>query len=471
MTALPRQPRRRPLRDPAGRPAILAFLLALCLVAGLVACPPALAGVDDTIDRILSEREIARSAAGIYVWDLDAGRAVYAHNGDTRFTPASNMKLITAAAALIEWDAEHRFTTELYASGDRVVNGVLPGNLYLRGYGDPSLSTAAFQRRELGFSTATVEAFVRSVRARGITTVAGRVVGDEGWFDDERAVDSWKPGIDAWCGPLSALSANQGRHGKKRVAEPASYAAALLTTALRKAGVKVSRGATTGSLPASAILLQEQRSAELGVLLAHMNKQSDNHFAETLLKGLGKDTRDLGSTESGAAQSKQTLATIGIPPSDAVIADGSGLSYANRLTAHDIARVLGAMWQRQDFGSYYNSLSIAGKDGTLHDRMRGTAAQGNARAKTGTLNVATSLSGYVRSADNHLVAFSILITGNPVDWERGNAAQDAIVAALAEAQLGGRRALRVGPETRQCLVLADEAVHTVGRALKPVVEP
>jgi D-alanyl-D-alanine carboxypeptidase/D-alanyl-D-alanine-endopeptidase (penicillin-binding protein 4) len=160
-----------------------------------------------------------------------------------------------------------------------------------------------------------------------------------------------------------------------------------------------------------------------------------------------------------------------IPASAYVIEDGSGLSYGDRLTPYALVRLLGAMYQRPDFDVFYDSLAIAGTDGTMEKRMRASAAAGNARAKTGTLNIATSLSGYVRSANDHLVAFSILLAGDPVDAERAGKAQDEIVIVLAEARLAGKPVLCVTPTLRQRPASSAAPVHTVGRALQPCVQP
>ena len=141
------------------------------------------------------------------------------------------------------------------------------------------------------------------------------------------------------------------------------------------------------------------------------------------------------------------------------------------MTAEGLVEVLGAMRQRDDFDDFYDSLAIAGKDGTLDDRMRGTAAAGNAHAKTGTLNVAICLSGYVTSANDHLVAFAILINGGSVDWGKATEAQDKIVVALAKASLPGEPVLAVTPVLRQHSVSAVETVHGVGGDLKPGVQP
>lgn len=431
----------------------------------------ATADISSEIGSILAQQQIDASATGIFVWDLDAARPVYTWNDDEQFAPASNMKLVTSAAALINWGADHRLATELYLPDVRITDGVLPGDLYLRGLGDPSLSTRDYQRQDLGFSTASLEAFARGLRARGVHTISGRVVGDESWFDDERTVSTWKPGLETQCGPISALSGNGGVHNDERVDSPATYSAQLLTTALRKAGITIEGKPGAGEAPAEVKLLQQQSSAPLRVLLRHMNKESDNLFAEVLLKGLGRDFQDVGATSVGTLLSAATLASVSAPSYTHVVEDGSGLSYGNRLTPHIIVQLLGAMRQRPDFDVFYDSLAIAGKDGTLTERMRGTAAADNARAKTGTLNVATGLSGYVTSANDHLVAFSILMAGDPIDWVRSTGAQDRIVAALAETRLPGKRQLRVTPRLRQSVASSVTAGHTAGSALQPGVQP
>jgi len=431
----------------------------------------AAASVSAEIGAILAERGVAASDAGIFIWDIDAARPVSALNSGAPLVPASNMKLVTTAAALISWGAGHRFDTELYVRGDRIIDGILLGDVYLHGGGDPSLSTRPYQRDELGLTTASFESFVRRLRGLGVHTVGGRVLGDENWFDRERGVPVWKPGFEAYCGPLSALSGNEGLHDGDPVDAPAAYSAKLLTVALRKAGIKVMGKPGSGPVPAGAWVIQRQSSAPLRVLLKRQNKQSDNLFAETFVKGLGKDFQDLGSTEAGVLVSGATLASMNVPAKAYVVQDGSGLSYGDRLTPYAIVRLLGAMYQRPDFDAFYDSLAIAGKDGTLANRMRESAATGNARAKTGTLDVATSLSGYVRSANGHLVAFSILVSGDPVDAERAIKAQDEIVVALAEARLKGKRVRRAAPTLRQRPASSVAPVHTVGRALQPCVQP
>jgi D-alanyl-D-alanine carboxypeptidase/D-alanyl-D-alanine-endopeptidase (penicillin-binding protein 4) len=469
-------PARAGVRSTRHRPAFFALLLVLAvavLVAGTLVRPaPAVAGIEDKIAGKLRAGGFAGSGTGVYAWDLDAARPVYESDASTELTPASNMKLVTSAAALMDWGAEHRFATELYAPDVPVAGGgVVYGDLYLRGLGDPSLSTRSYQRTELNLTTASFELFARDLKRDGVKKVQGRVLGDSTWFDRLRTVPTWKPGLQLECGPLSALSGDQGLDDGNRVRAPAVWAARLMTKALRNAGVKVRGRPGSGKVLGTTRLVKRQHSAALRGIMKHMNKHSDNFFAEMLLKGLGKDFNGEGSTAAGTEASTAALAACGVEPGTYVIHDGSGLSYGNRLTAKGIVTLLGAMRQRDDFDVYYDSLAIAGKDGSLEDRMRGTAAAGNAHAKTGTLNIAVCLSGYVESANDHLVAFSILMNGSSVDWTRATKAQDAVVVALAKASLPGARVLAVTPVLRQHAVSAFETVHGVGGALQAVVEP
>jgi D-alanyl-D-alanine carboxypeptidase/D-alanyl-D-alanine-endopeptidase (penicillin-binding protein 4) len=450
--------------------AVLCFVALAAAGSGLRPAPAA-AGVSARISSILQKHSVAGSSTGVYVWDFDAARQVFAGHADTPLAPASNMKLVTTSAALDSWGPQHRFKTELYGPDVPVYEGVLYGNLHLKGFGDPSLSTLSYQRQVLHLTTASFEAFAKRLRTLKVRKVQGRVLGDESWFDKKRTGASWTPGLQLECGRLSALTGNESLDNGNRVNDPATYAAQLLTEALRAKGIKVTGKPGVGKTPATAQLLKQQFSAPLRALLKRMNKDSDNFFAETMLKGLGKDFRDEGSTQAGLDVSRANLAAIGLDPASYRLVDGCGLSYENRITARDIVRVLGAARQRFDFADYYDSLAIAGEDGTLEDRMRGTAAAGNARAKTGTLNIAVCLSGYVTSANDRLVGFAILVNGGSVNWGNATAAQDDIVEMLAATSLSGDRQIRVTPTLRQHPLSAFEAVNPVGSFLQAVVQP
>ena len=453
------------------------FALAAACVAALAAASaglgpaPAAASVSSTVSSILQKHGVSGPRTGVYIWDFDAVREVAASHASTPLAPASNMKLVTTTSTLNSWGPSHRFKTELYGPGVPVYGGVLFGNLYLKGFGDPSLSTLSYQRSVLGLTTASFESFAKRLRTLKVRKVKGRVLGDESWFDKKRTGPTWSPSLFVESGALSALTGNESLDNGNRVKDPATYAAKLLTEALRAKGIKVTGKPGTGRVPATARLLKQQFSAPLKSLLKRMNKESDNFFAEILVKGLGKDFHDVGSTEAGVEVSRAALAAIGLDPESYRLVDGSGLSYQNRLTAADLVRILGAARQTPSYEVFYDSLAIAAVDGTLEDRMRGTAAAGNAHAKTGTLNIAVCLSGFVTSANDHLTGYAILVNGGSVSWGDATAAQDGIVEMLAARSLPGARQIRVTPVLRQHPMWALEAVNPVGRYLQAVVQP
>ena len=453
---------------------ILAAVLVLAAAAAGGALLPAAAaaGVTGKITAILQKNGFGGSLTGVVIWDFSAGRLVYELNKDVMLAPASNMKLVTSLSALNTWSPDHRFKTELYGPDAEVsADGVLTGDLYLKGYGDPSLSTRAFQREELGFRTTSFENFAKRLKTLKVRKVNGRVIGDETYFDDLRDGPTWTPNLQLESGTLSALTGNESVDNGRRVKDPALYAALLMTQTLEARGIRVTGGPGVGVVPDTARLYKQQFSAPLRTLLQRMDKNSDNFFAEIITKGFGKQELDSGSTQAGVEVSRRSLDAIGIDPATYVLVDGSGLSYQNRLTAAALAQIVGAARQRADSDVLYDALAIAGVDGTLVARMRHTKAEDNARAKTGTLSISTCLTGYVTSANKHEVGYAILMGGDPVDWWRGEVAQDELVVMLARSRLSGRRGARIAPTTRQIPVGASAAVNPTGGLLEPVVQP
>ncbi len=257
------------------------------------------------------------------------------------------------------------------------------------------------------------------------------MVADDGYFDGARTVTTWRPSMAAYCGPLSALTLNEGFGSDGGyVTDPSLRAASTLTKQLRAAGIRVSHAPARGIVPITATLAYAELSAPLSRILAAMNKPSDNYLAEELLKGLGAGFGEGGTTVAGADVAKRYLQGIGLTEGFR-IRDGSGLSYQDKLSARAVLRVLGAMAKRADFPVFWRSLAVAGVDGTLRYRMRGTSAAGNVHAKTGTLNAASSLSGYVTTANRHTLSFSILMNGSALPVTRAHAAQDAVAVILA----------------------------------------
>ena len=228
----------------------------LVTVAAAVAPAPAAATVTSRILTILKQEHCSGSRTGVSVLKLSPARSAYARNTHTPLRPASNTKLVTATAALERWGPDHRFKTELYLPAAYATVpyaiGTIRGDVYLKGYGDPSLSTPTFQRERLGVTTSSITGFVAHLKALGVTRIRGHVVGDGSWFDDKKRVAVWNPGIEEDCGPLGALSVNEGLRDGERVKNPPRYAARRLTEALEDAGIAVSGDPRAGRVPGDA---------------------------------------------------------------------------------------------------------------------------------------------------------------------------------------------------------------------------
>ena len=391
----------------------------VCLAALLAAllAPAAQAGGPAATVRML-DRQMDRvsSASGAYVVDLDSGAVLYARSPDVPRIPASVNKLYTTAAALLLYGAEGQLDTEVLGDTQIDEDGVVDGNLYLRGGGDPS------------FSRAEARGFARVLAGSGLEEVTGRVIGDESRFDDLRGGPGSSYRVSYWVGPLSGLPFNHGLTLARRARfqrSPARYAARRFRIELRRAGVRVRRAARAGVAPPDAELLGEWASPRMSVLVRHTNRPSDNYMAETLLKALGADHGAGGTTADGTAVARREAATFGARPT---MVDGSGLSRRNRTTPHDVVELLVGMDAGELADPMRISLSVAGRSGTLAKRMRGTAAQGRCRAKTGTLNGVSNLAGYCTSRSGARTAFAFLMSGSV--WSV-HPRQDRMAAALA----------------------------------------
>ena len=392
----------------------------LCLAALLAAllAPAAQAGGPAATVRMLDRQmNKAGSASGAYVVDLDTGQELYSRAPDVPRMPASVNKLYTTSAALERYGAEGQLNTEVL--GDSHVDdlGVVSGNLYLRGGGDPS------------FSRAEARGLARVLAGSGLTEVDGRVIGDESRFDSVRGGPASNYGVSSWVGPLSGLPFNHGYTLAKRPRfqrKPPLYAAQRFERELERAGVTVRRPARIGIAPEGAVLLGEWASPRMSVLVKNTNRPSDNYMAETLLKALGADFGGGGTTAAGVAVARSHAAEYGAEPT---MVDGSGLSRRNFTTPRDVVELLAGMDQGELAEPMLISLAVAGQSGTLVDRMRGTAAQGRCRAKTGTLDGVSNLAGICRSRSGARTAFAILMSNISV-WS-AHPLQNKMAAALA----------------------------------------
>ena len=324
--------------------------------------------------------------------------------------PASNMKLLVAAVALDELGADHTFRTELRSVPP--VGGVVTGDVYVIGGGDPVLVTADFvdPKTHAAVNTTTLDAVVDQLVAAGITRIDGDIVGDGSRYDDEFRVDSWGDGItfeDA--GPYDALLVNDGMIGNGNFAiVPAQSAANEVERLLEARGIDVVGSARQAPTPDDASLstLALVESEPLTEVLVELLHTSDNNTAELLLKEIGYSARGEGTRVAGAEVVRERLGAWGIPMPQGVIVDGSGLSRDNRLSCDTLASVLAVTPVADDLAGL---LPVAGRDGTLADQLIGTPAEGELRAKTGTLTDVKALTGVMDGADGEPVEFSIVL--------------------------------------------------------------
>ena len=393
--------------------------VAVGVVVALAASAPASsASLPTRLTRALTAPGVSWHSTGAMVLDVQTGRLVYARNVNTSLQPASNEKLAVAVAAVDELGPRYGIFTRVLGDGSRV-GRVWRGRLVLKGYGDPTLRRA------------DLVTLAWRVRALGIRYVTGTVVGDESYFDRRRTVVGWKPSYyKRETPPLSALVVDRGRVAGRVVDDPALAAAQAFRRALWAAGVRVMGRATKGVARATATPLARTVSPRVAGLILLMNRPSDNFIAESLLKHLGRRELGVGSTYAGARVVPRVLRARGVPLAGVRIVDGSGLSVYNRLTARAIAVLLRSVWRDTDVRyPFVYSLPLAGVNGTLRDRLRSLPARGNVRAKTGTTDRSSALSGYVRTR----YVFSIVQNGRPIALYSARAAQDRFVQVLAGA--------------------------------------
>ena len=376
-----------------------------------IAAVVAAASLHTQLDRALHVPHVPLSSIAATAVDLGSGETVYTRNPALPLLPASNEKLAVTYAALTGLGPAFRIETDVRGEGDQ--DGTIwAGDVVLKGYGDPTLSPADLAE------------LARQVRAGGITRVAGRVLGDESWFDARRTAPGWKAaflGIDS--PPLSALTVDRSTSR-----QPALAAAQLFRKALVRAGVTVGRGAGLGSADAAAVPLAAVDSPTVAAMVHFMDRFSDNFTAEMLLKELGAVQGARGTTAAGAGVVTGLLEQAGVPLDGVRVVDGSGLSLLDRMTSTALVSLLTVMWDDPGVRlELISSLPVARRSGTLSDRMRGTPAAGVVRAKTGTTDYATALSGLVGDR----FVFSVLVNGQPVSWAWSRAAEDRFATVLA----------------------------------------
>jgi D-alanyl-D-alanine carboxypeptidase/D-alanyl-D-alanine-endopeptidase (penicillin-binding protein 4) len=456
---------------------------------------------------------------GVMVRSLDTGDTLFAVEPDEPLAPASNLKLLTTAAALRILGPNYRFRTYLLTDG-RITNGVLEGDLVLYGTGDPGISDRFYRRKHEVF-----ELLIDQLAALGVHTVNGDLVGDASFLPGPLRPPGWHPNDlnDGFAGAVSALSFNEnvlsfrvvpGAVGEApsvytipensgllvlntattvasdarprlailrdepldpvriegrllassrdvwremTVPVPAHFAASVFRATLEERGITV-RGrirtvdarhqSAVGTISAPALghrgarVLARHVSDPLSAYLAVVNKESNNLFAELVFRLLGRSTSGVGSAEASAAAVRTALGELGVNMSNVVQLDGSGLSSGSRVSAATFVDVIERMASGPVWSEYWGSMPEAGRRGEL-GRMAGSPAAGNLRAKTGTIEGVSALTGLVRSRSGERLAFSLVVNGTRSN-SRAKATENQVGILLASFE----RTLSADPNVR-----------------------
>jgi D-alanyl-D-alanine carboxypeptidase/D-alanyl-D-alanine-endopeptidase (penicillin-binding protein 4) len=458
-------------------------------LAGLLLLAPVGARAADLaarLDAALAAPALRGARIAALVVDA-AGVPVYERAADRALIPASNMKVLTALAALHAFGPTHHFATELFSEAPPAADGAVR-TLWLRGSGDPALTSEDYWR------------LAADLRRAGVSRVDGDLVLDDSAFDGQRWHPSWgRTGARAYHAPVGALTVNYGAFAvsvapgaapgdplravvdpplpylplslrgstgvararttlvidrqagadaervlvsgvlpagaeattlQRSVLDPARYAGAVLRAQLAGLSIDIAGATRIGYVPASAVPLLAFEGPPLSEVVRLFMKYSNNQIGEALLKALGaRATGRPGSFPAGAAALREELAQLSLPTAGLVVVDGSGLSYENRVTPRLLVAALRAASAAFAFGPEFEAaLPIAAADGTLEERAPG--APFRVRAKTGLLTRVTGLSGYAQGPDGERMVFSVLVNGFRHSAEAAMDALDRFAEAL-----------------------------------------
>lgn len=340
------------------------------------------------IQELLDNDIFDRTQVGIYVYDLTADTLVFTHNEQQCMRPASNEKLMTAITALNDLGVLYEYRTRLYTTSIPAdSDSIFTGHIYIRAGYDPLLDGD------------DLRAFAQSLKEHRIFRLQQPIVLDLSMKDDKRL--GW-----GWCWdddevpttPLLYRNDDKFTDNLRRI--------------FREEGIDWDGTVTEDTTPNTATLLLT-RTHNIDQVLLPMMKKSNNSMAESLFYQLAAQKgKSRAGRKQAVAHYNTLIRHIGLDPTHYQIADGSGLSLYNYLSPELLGRMLRYAYNDDDiYRHLLPSLPIAGEDGTLRKRMRGSAAQGNVRAKTGTVEGVSTLSGYLTTATGNLLCFSIMNQG------------------------------------------------------------
>ena len=386
-----------------------------------------------SLDQLAREADRAPFTAGICVWDLTDDTFFWGYNNHKVLRPASTQKVLTAISALSVIGAQHTINTRSYYTGSIAADGTLQGDIYVVGDFDPM------------YSHADLKELARAIRDLGIKRISGKIYGDSsmknadlygnGWCWDD-VPSKYEPYLCALMVERGREYPNFGTYSKNASFHPAAHFAYALGQELKNLGIT---GTSANVVPygtkdyTSGGRNFHTTTRTIEQVLQRMLKNSDNLHAEAVFFQLANAAvAKRCSWKDGAKQVENILRRAGASLTGIEVADGSGVSLYNYVTADAQVAMLRYAFQNPSiYQPFYNALPIAGVDGTLDERMQTGNAYRNVRAKTGTLEGVIALCGYVTASNGHQLAFSILINGT-LSSKDARAYQDRFCQALAQ---------------------------------------
>lgn len=424
---------------------VLSVALSSCVTMSRVVRPAS--GRNDLarlIDSLTAQPQFRGGHWGVLVVNPRTADTLYSQNAGKLFMPASNMKIITAATALTLLGPDYTYKTTFLVDGP-VQDSLLDGDLIVIGRGDPTISD-----NMRGVATTVMDALADSIRAHGIRQINGSLARVGNAFPDSVHGYGWEwDDLGEYYGSgVDELIFNEGmapttlRPPPDTVRDslysgpakdPATGYLDALHDALVRKRIVVEAGVMDSILPTPFKMdtLFTFVSLPMRNIIPALMKPSQNQIAEILLKTIGLERGGVGTADSARKIVGRQLLAWGVQDDGFIIRDGSGLSRHDLVTPETLVRVLDKIQQDTAFAVFYNALPIAGVDGTLADRMKGTPAEGNVHAKTGSISAARSLSGYVTTADGERLIFSILSNNWTTPSSAVTGVADQIVEALA----------------------------------------
>ncbi len=450
-------------------------------------------GIGKRIEEILKHPLIEGSEVSIYAFNITKREEVYQKNKDRLLNPASVTKLLTSAAALYYLGAYYKFPTEVYVEEFPDDNGVIEGDMWIKGYGDPRLVNE------------NIFNFVLELKREGISKIEGNVYFDTTYFDREYFKPGWQKdiGIRAYYAPVSALAVDfnsfavyikpaseegkspivyiepplkkyfkiknkaitsskgntidvdikpqknsldviikgeiginqKGKKFNRRVEDPDSFSAEVIKWFFDIHNIKVKGKFLIKEMPQNDLkLFYTYYSEPLVSVLRDLNKHSNNFSADQLLKHLGGVIYGAPATfEKGLKVIDDFMNIVGVPKESYFITNGSGLSHENRISSQAIVKLLNYVYNNfQLMSDYISSLSIASGDGTIRKRFFGTPCELKTRAKTGSIDGVASIAGYTVNSRAEIISYAIVVNGfEPKKYREVTEIMDSVVVELS----------------------------------------